>query len=276
MNIKNKKILLLFDVDGTLTKPRNKIENNIINYLKDLNLNYNINKNLINIAAVGGSDYTKIKEQLGESINYFKYIFSENGLVSYVNKNYHNEDDLNSNHLTFNLFHQKRLNEYLGEDKLMSFINYVLNYIADLDVPIKRGTFIEYRTGMLNCSPIGRNCSQEEREEFVEYNKNTKVLEKFKDDVEKHFSYEDNNYRLKFSIGGQISFDVVPLGWDKSYCLQFVDEEYKDNIYFFGDKIYDGGNDYEVAIDKRVKSYFKTTSPEVTIHLVEELIKGII
>lgn len=38
------------------------------------------------------------------------------------------------------------------------FINFVLHYIADLDIPIKRGTFIEFRNGMLNVSPIGRNC----------------------------------------------------------------------------------------------------------------------
>lgn len=34
-----------------------------------------------------------------------------------------------------------------------------------------RGTFIEFRSGMLNVSPIGRNCSQEERDEFEKYDK---------------------------------------------------------------------------------------------------------
>ena len=33
----------------------------------------------------------------------------------------------------------------------------ILHYIADLDIPIKRGTFIEFRNGMINVSPIGRN-----------------------------------------------------------------------------------------------------------------------
>lgn len=28
------------------------------------------------------------------------------------------------------------------------------------------GTFIEFRTGMLNISPIGRNCSREERNAY--------------------------------------------------------------------------------------------------------------
>lgn len=34
-----------------------------------------------------------------------------------------------------------------------------------------RGTFVEFRMGMLNVSPIGRNCSQEERDEFERYDK---------------------------------------------------------------------------------------------------------
>jgi phosphomannomutase len=48
----------------------------------------------------------------------------------------------------------------LSEEKLKKFINFNLKYLADIDIPIKRGTFIEYRTGMINISPIGRNCSQ--------------------------------------------------------------------------------------------------------------------
>jgi hypothetical protein len=31
------------------------------------------------------------------------------------------------------------------------------------------GTFIEYRTGMMNISPIGRNCDREERDAFEVY-----------------------------------------------------------------------------------------------------------
>ena len=65
--------------------------------------------------------------------------------------------------------------EFLGEASLMRFINFVLHYIADLDIPIKRGTFIEFRNGMLNVSPIGRNCSQEEREEFERFDLKTGI-----------------------------------------------------------------------------------------------------
>jgi len=58
-------------------------------------------------------------------------------------------------------FYFKSINQYLSEEKLKKFINFSLKYLADIDIPIKRGTFIEYRTGMINISPIGRNCSQQ-------------------------------------------------------------------------------------------------------------------
>ena len=67
------------------------------------------------------------------------------------------------------------LKKHLGEDKLKELINFVLHYIADLDIPIKRGTFIEFRNGMLNVSPIGRNCSQEERDEFEQFDLKTGI-----------------------------------------------------------------------------------------------------
>jgi phosphomannomutase len=44
-------------------------------------------------------------------------------------------------------------------------------------------------------------------------------------------------FGLTYSIGGQISFDVFPKGWDKTYCLQYVPEF--DEVHFFGDKTYE-------------------------------------
>lgn len=42
---------------------------------------------------------------------------------------------------------------------------------------------------------------------------------------------------LTFAIGGQISIDVFPTGWDKTFCLQFIEKEKTcKTIHFFGDK----------------------------------------
>ena len=82
------------------------------------------------------------------------FFFAENGLVAYKEGK---------------LLATESLKTWLGEDKLKALLNFILHYVADLDIPIKRGTFIEFRNGMLNVSPIGRNCSQEERDEFERF-----------------------------------------------------------------------------------------------------------
>ena len=75
------KNLILFDVDGTLTEPRLKINNLMIDTLSKLQ-----NLENIDIGIVGGSDLKKQKEQLGEeNIKLFKWVFSENGLVAFEN-----------------------------------------------------------------------------------------------------------------------------------------------------------------------------------------------
>lgn len=57
----------------------------------------------------------------------------------------------------------KSIANELGEKKLTEFINFALKYIANLDIPVKRGCFVEFRNGMLNVCPVGRNCSRPER-----------------------------------------------------------------------------------------------------------------
>uniref|UniRef100_A0A453ILY2 Phosphomannomutase n=2 Tax=Aegilops tauschii subsp. strangulata TaxID=200361 RepID=A0A453ILY2_AEGTS len=152
---KNAGVLALFDVDGTLTAPRKEVTPEMLEFMKRLREN-------VTVGVVGGSDLVKISEQLGKSvITDYDYVFSENGLVA---------------HKDGKLIGTQSLKTYLGDDQLKEFINFTLHYIADLDIPIKRGTFIEFRSGMINVSPIGRNCSQEERDDFEKYDKVQIVL----------------------------------------------------------------------------------------------------
>ena len=59
--------------------------------------------------------------------------------------------------------------EHIGENTMQRLINFCLGYLSKITLPCKRGTFIEYRRGMLNVSPVGRACSQKERDEFSAY-----------------------------------------------------------------------------------------------------------
>jgi HAD superfamily hydrolase (TIGR01484 family) len=85
-----------------------------------------------------------------------------------------------------------------------------------------------------------------------------------------------NKQTLSFSIGGQISFDVFPTGWDKTYCLQHIEAEKKitgidySTIHFFGDKWFEGGNDCEIYNDPRTTGH-AVKGPEDTMRILKEM-----
>jgi hypothetical protein len=79
---------------------------------------------------------------------------------------------------------------------------------------------------MLNISPIGRNCSREERNDYEKFDIANNIRKKMVEAMRKEFSDLDMTY----SIGGQISFDCFPTGWDKTYCLNFLDAKDFDEI----------------------------------------------
>merc|ERR1711865_1048535 len=182
-------VLMLFGIDGTLTMPRLKQEQEMRDFMM----------NLKGEVVVGGSDYVKAKEQIGETCAAdFHFLFPENGLVAFRDGEQ---------------FHSMSLRTAYTEEQLQSFIKFCMKYIADLEgIPAMRGTFIEFRTGMMNVSPCGRNVNQEERIAFNEYDNQNKVRAKLIDILKEKFA----DMNLHYSIGGQISLDVFPKGGDKT------------------------------------------------------------
>ena len=223
---KNARVLALFDVDGTLTEPRKVVSPETVAFIAAL-------REKIAIGVVGGSDLVKQKEQLGDSPAMFDWCFAENGLWAA-------KDGA--------IIGQTSFKDHLGEDKLKKLINWILRYFSDLDIPVKRGTFVEFRQGMLNVSPIGRNCSREERNEFEKFDLEHKVClhraalplctfrarrppctchatpRQVRETMVAKLREEFADYELTYSIGGQISFDVFPQGWDKTFCLKYLPE----------------------------------------------------
>ncbi|KAJ5257282.1 Phosphomannomutase [Penicillium angulare] len=246
--------IVLFDVDETLTKARRTVTPDMLELRSRL-------RHKCAIGYVGGSNSVKQQEQLGSSnvdvTTLFDICFPENGLVAYrLGK------PLSSNSFI----------QWLGEDKYQELANFCLGYISKVKLPMKRGTFVEFRNGMINVSPIGRNASVDERNEFEEYDKIYNIRKDMVEALRRQFS----GYGLSFSIGGQISFDVFPTGWDKTYCLQHVaakkeitGTEYK-NIHFFGDKCFDGGNDYEIYSDPRTIGH-SVCGPDDTMKQLKEI-----
>lgn len=214
------------------------------------------------IGYVGGSDLAKQQEQLGTPsipvTTLFDFCFPENGLTAF--------------RLGAPLASQSFI-AWLGEAKYTRFANFVLRYIADLELPFKRGTFLEFRNGMVNVAPAGRNASVAERNAFNEHDKKAGVRVRMVEALRAEFA----DYGLTYSIGGQISFDVFPAGWDKTYCLRHVEAEADrpdgvryEKIHFFGDKAHEGGNDWEIYSDPRTIGH-RVTGPEDTMAQLREM-----
>merc|ERR1711920_4693 len=183
----------------------------------------------------------------------FDWCFSENGLLAMKDGE---------------TIGKTSLKDKLGEANLKRIINWTLRYVADLDIPVKRGTFIEFRQGMMNLSPIGRNCSRDERNEFEKFDLPNNIRKDMVAKMKKEFA----DLNLTYSIGGQISFDVFPNGWDKTFCLRYLPEGDFDEIHFFGDKTFEGGNDFEIYSSPRTIGHaIEDANPMTTLKELEKL-----
>ncbi|KAK1752445.1 eukaryotic phosphomannomutase [Echria macrotheca] len=251
-----KNTIALFDVDKTLTAARQDATPEMLDLLARL-------RQKCALGYVGGSDLKKQQEQLGrpagvDVTELFDFCFPENGLTAFKLG-----EPLKGTSFI----------EWIGEDKYKELVRFLLHYIADLELPVKRGTFVEFRNGMINVSPIGRNATQAERDAYEKFDKEHGIRDTFVAELKKKFP----DWELTYSIGGQISFDVFPTGWDKTFCLRHLEAEAEkpggikyETIHFFGDKTFKGGNDYEIFIDPRTIGH-TVLDPDDTMKQIREI-----
>jgi len=236
--------IFLFAAD-TITHDNQKIAHDMEQFLFEL-------RKKEHVAIVFRSPIEQQKITLGEHLlTDWDYVFSENGLVVHKDGSH---------------FITKTLVEHLGEDQLKTFINFCLHYLADLDLPVKRGSFIELYNGSLNISPIGRSSNQKERQIFTDYDQKNNIRDKFVAALEEKFK----SYNLKYTMSDTISFDVAPDGWDTSYCIQHLVSDKFSTIHFFGVKTTKGELDHQIFSDKRIIGH-TVTSPDDTRKQVDGL-----
>lgn len=112
------KTICLFDMDNTLTPPRNPIKQDMIDTLNALQAKG------VHIGIVSGSDKVKVVQQCTQPVvEMCNYFFPENGLQAFKD----NKE-----------FHIQSLKKKLGDENMNKLINFCLRYMADLDIPVKR------------------------------------------------------------------------------------------------------------------------------------------
>ena len=234
--------IYLFDIDGTLTEPRQKMsDNHVLAFLS-----WMTNKN---VYLVTGSDYPKVKEQLPDSV-----VRKCNGVFCSMANQFIQSGKI---------IYQKK---WEPTQSLTDDLNFL--YKAS-EFPHKGKTIIEPRVGMINFSIVGREASQQQRDIYSRWDKENKEREA----IVKVLSNKYTN--LDFKIGGQISIDIQPKGANKSQASKWLREKFKGcELYFFGDKITKNGNDYDIAEDIKENKdgkVFNISGPTETIEILQGL-----
>jgi len=231
--------IYLFDIDGTLTQPRQKMSSEHVLVF----LSWMTNKN---VYLVTGSDYPKVKQQLPDSI-----IRKCNGTFCSMANQF-----IQNNKIIYE-------NKWEPTQSLKDDLNFLYK---SSEFPHKGKTIIEPRVGMINFSIVGREASQEQRDIYSRWDKAMNERQSIVKILSKKYT------NLDFKIGGQISIDIQPNGANKSQASKWLREKFKGcELYFFGDKCSESGNDYDIVkdIDEHGDGKtFNVESPSDTISIL--------
>lgn len=205
----------IFDVDGTLTPSRGRIDEVFSKYFENF-------CNCEQVYLVTGSDKPKTIEQIGEEIfNLARLSFNCAG-----------NEIWNRNELIFK-------NDWVPSQDLLLKLKELL---SESNFPEKSGNHIEFRNGMINFSIVGRRCTYDQRQLYKQWDAKTsereilaKTLREKFDDIDVH-------------VGGETGLDIFQKGQGKSQAIEKIRSSKDDVLYYFGDQIFKGGNDYDAAV----------------------------
>ena len=202
----------IFDVDGTLTPSRGVID-------KDFKEFFNVFCKCNHVFLVTGSDKPKTVEQIGEdTYNLCRTVYNCNGNDVWQGKNH------------------VRTNEWVLP---LEAYNFLEKFLFESKFSLRTGLHFENRPGMCNFSVVGRNANDIERKEYVVFDTKSNERVTIASDFNTRFP------ELEAKVGGETGIDISPKGFDKSQIVKDFDP--KDQLWFFGDRMDKGGNDYPLA-----------------------------
>lgn len=234
------KICYIFDVDGTLTLPREKMDPSFANEF----CAWAHGKQCF-IAT--GSDYSKTKSQVPwDVLDLFKNIFCCMG------------NEVRGAHGKVLQKSKFTLPSELKES--------LFEILKDSEYPVRTGNHIELRTGMANFSIVGRNATAKERKDYNKWDQIELERQKIANFINKEYP------TLNASVGGSISIDIIEEGCDKGQVIHHLENAGATKIVFVGDRCFPGGNDFGVVRELKKSNlafeWYQVDNPKETLSLL--------
>jgi len=203
----------LFDVDGTLTPSRKRMDGNFALWFADF-----CAKN--DVYVVTGSDRTKTMQQLGEYITFkCKRVYQCSGNEVW-------EQDT-----------KVRTSPNVAMPR--SLRNFMLNQIQMSEFVSDTNRWLEERQTCWNLSNVGRGCSEDARRRYIEWDRATNERMTIAQNINENFP----NWTAL--VGGETGIDITPKGFTKEQVALDFDPGI-DELLFFGDQTGEGGNDHDL------------------------------
>ena len=208
----------IFDVDGTLTPSRGKIDPQFKHFMIAFAGKHNT-------FLVTGSDREKTLEQIGSSLyDTCRKVYNCSGSDVWADGR----------------------NVYTDDWTLPKDVEkFLLDELAYSCFPIRNGVHIEHRPGTVNFSILGRGKDPSVgRSEYIKWDKERLERQDIADRIRKQFP------DLYVALGGQTGLDIAPKGGGKEQILR----DFDGDVIFYGDKMDEGGNDYTLAHEIRERN----------------------
>lgn len=228
MDIYGRKEIIVFDLDGTLAKSKEVVDDEMAKLLSKL---LKIKK----VAVMSGGTYLQMEKEVVSKIDSDKNLFynlflfpkSASSFYAYTRNGWKNI-----------------YKEGLSKDQRTAIIDALKESLieAGYEQPsIVYGEIIEDRETQITFSGLGQKAPLEEK---LKWDPDRKLREK----IIKSFERRLPNFDAK--VGGSTSIDINIEGIDKAYGIKQIENKLDipiEKILFIGDALFVGGNDYPVV-----------------------------
>lgn len=249
---------LLFDIDNTLTPPRQPLNREMAEVLKQLGRPFYV---------AAGSHYDILESQFFRPLFEFGYRGRVHAFIN--NGARHCEFDY-SDTFSMSIVSDFDFQAHLGKENYEFLIDELRRAERDpefrIEPPLRIvGDTIGLRGSMINFVPIGRKPGErddadyrEVRNRFAEFDNRTGYRLKLLRYLNARLAKLIQDSDLTITLGGETSFDLSIRNKDKSNAVWSMLDVGIDKIVFLGDALFENGND---ATIKRIEDTWPADSP---------------